>query len=50
MITETKKKVLELFGEGRKCYKLMKFADARDWTFKDILCTLQTLHFQPAPR
>ena len=31
MITETKKKVLELFGEGRKCYKLMKFADARDF-------------------
>ncbi len=30
MITEQKKKVLELFAEGRKFYKLMKFADARD--------------------
>lgn len=34
MITETKKKVLELFVEGRKCYKLMKFADARDFLRK----------------
>jgi hypothetical protein len=30
MITEEKKKVLEHFAEGRKLYKLMKFADARD--------------------
>jgi hypothetical protein len=30
MITEEKKKVLELFKEGRTLYKLMKFADARD--------------------
>jgi hypothetical protein len=30
MITEEKKKVLELFAEGRKFYKLMKFGDARD--------------------
>ena len=30
MITEEKKKVLELFAEGRKFYKLGKFEDARD--------------------
>jgi hypothetical protein len=30
MISETKKKVLELFNEGRKNYKLMKFGVAKD--------------------
>ena len=30
MISETKKKVLQLFSEGRKNYKLMKFDVARD--------------------
>jgi hypothetical protein len=30
MISETKKKVLELFNEGRKNYKLMNFDAARD--------------------
>lgn len=30
MISETKKKVLELFNEGRKNYKLMKFDVAKD--------------------
>ena len=30
MITEEKKKVLDLFAEGRRFYKLMKFAEARD--------------------
>ena len=30
MISETKKKVLELFTEGRKNYKLMKFNAAKD--------------------
>ncbi|UCF97703.1 MAG: hypothetical protein JSV89_21425 [Spirochaetaceae bacterium] len=30
MISETKKKVLELFNEGRKNYKLMKFDKAID--------------------
>ena len=30
MISETKKKVLELFNEGRKNYKLMKFEAAKD--------------------
>jgi hypothetical protein len=30
MISEEKKKVLECFAEGRKFYKLMKFAEARD--------------------
>jgi tetratricopeptide (TPR) repeat protein len=30
MISETKKKVLELFSEGRKHYKLMRFQEARD--------------------
>ncbi len=29
MISEDKKKVLEHFAEGRKLYKMMKFADAR---------------------
>ena len=30
MITEEKKKALEHFAEGRKLYKLMKFAQARE--------------------
>jgi hypothetical protein len=30
MISDTKKKVLELFNEGRKNYKLMKFDVAQD--------------------
>jgi hypothetical protein len=30
MISEEKKQVLNLFAEGRKFYKLMKFAEARD--------------------
>jgi hypothetical protein len=30
MISETKKKILELFNEGRKNYKLMKFDVAKD--------------------
>ncbi len=30
MISETKKKVLEYFAEGRKHYKLMQFKKARD--------------------
>ena len=30
MITEEKKKVLELFAEGRKFYKLKKFQEARE--------------------
>jgi hypothetical protein len=30
VITEEKKKVLELFAEGRKMYKLMKFKEALD--------------------
>ena len=29
MISETKKKVLDLFSEGRKNYKLMKFKEAK---------------------
>ncbi len=29
MISEQKKQVLELFAEGRKAYKLMRFEDAR---------------------
>lgn len=28
MISEEKKRVLELFAEGRKLYKLMRFSDA----------------------
>ncbi len=30
MITEQKKKALELFANGRKLYKLMQFSQARD--------------------
>jgi len=30
MITQEKKKALELFAEGRKLYKLMQFADAEN--------------------
>jgi tetratricopeptide (TPR) repeat protein len=30
MIPETKKKLLELFADGRKHYKLMRFQEARD--------------------
>jgi len=30
MISDAKKKVLELFNEGRKNYKLMKFEAAKD--------------------
>ena len=30
MISDAKKKVLELFNEGRKNYKLMKFDAAKD--------------------
>ena len=31
MITEEKRKVLDLFAEGRKSYKLMKFDEARNF-------------------
>ena len=30
MITEEKKQILDLFAEGRKYYKLMQFAKAKD--------------------
>ncbi len=30
MISAEKKTVLDLFAEGRKLYKMMKFAEARD--------------------
>ena len=30
MISETKKKLLELFSEGRKHYKLMRFREAQE--------------------
>ncbi|MCK4540687.1 MAG: tetratricopeptide repeat protein [Spirochaetales bacterium] len=36
MISEEKKQVLELFAEGRKKYKLMKFADAKDYFVKAL--------------
>jgi len=36
MITEDNKKVLELFAEGRKLYKLQEFAKAGD-CFEDAL-------------
>ena len=36
MITEEKKQVLELFSEGRKCYKLMDFQNARDYFAKAL--------------
>jgi hypothetical protein len=36
MISEAKKKVLELFIEGRKNYKLMKFDAAKDFFAKAL--------------
>ena len=36
MITEEKKKILELFAEGRKFYKLMNFEQAKQ-CFADAL-------------
>jgi hypothetical protein len=36
MISEEKRQVLELFVEGRKKYKLMKFADAKDYFVKAL--------------
>jgi len=36
MISETKKKVLDLFNEGRKNYKLMKFDTAKDFFAKAL--------------
>jgi hypothetical protein len=36
MISETKKKVLELFSEGRKNYKLMKFDVAQEFFAKAL--------------
>jgi hypothetical protein len=36
MISETKKKVLELFNEGRKSYKLMKFEQAKGYFAKAL--------------
>ncbi|HOZ71816.1 MAG TPA: tetratricopeptide repeat protein [Spirochaetales bacterium] len=30
MISEDKRRVLDLFAEGRKLYKLMRFSDAAD--------------------
>ena len=36
MISDTKKKVLELFNEGRKNYKLMKFDEAKDFFSKAL--------------
>jgi hypothetical protein len=36
MISDTKRKVLELFAEGRKRYKLMQFAEARDFFAKAL--------------
>ncbi|MBI9103349.1 MAG: tetratricopeptide repeat protein [Spirochaetales bacterium] len=36
MITEEKKQVLELFNEGRKCYKLMDFKRAREFFGKAL--------------
>ena len=36
MISEEKKQILELFAEGRKKYKLMQFANARDFFVKAL--------------
>jgi hypothetical protein len=41
MITEQKRKVLELFAAGRKAYKLMQFTEAR-------LCFAQALALDPS--
>jgi hypothetical protein len=36
MISEAKKKVIELFNEGRKQYKLMKFREAQAYFAKAL--------------
>ncbi len=36
MISEEKKKVLELFAQGRKLYKLMKFEEAKKYFAKAL--------------
>jgi hypothetical protein len=36
MITDQKRKALELFAQGRRQYKLMQFAEARD-SFRSAL-------------
>jgi len=36
VISEEKQQVLELFSEGRKCYKLMDFKAARDFFGKAL--------------
>jgi hypothetical protein len=41
MITDEKRKALELFAAGRKTYKLMKFAEAKE-------CFRQTLESDPS--
>lgn len=40
MISEEKRKVLDFFAMGRKAYKLMNFAEARD-------CFLKALEVDP---
>ena len=36
MISDAMKQVIEFFNQGRKLYKLMKFAEARDY-FQKVL-------------
>lgn len=36
MISEEKKKILALFAEGRKYYKLMHFEDAKNYFLKAL--------------
>lgn len=36
MVTEGKKKLLEMFSEGRKHYKLMRFREAHDYFVKAL--------------
>ena len=35
-VSEEKKKVLELFSQGRRLYKLMKFGEAQKYFGEDI--------------
>ena len=36
MISDTKKKILDLFAEGRKNYKLMNFSQAKEYFAKAL--------------
>ena len=52
MISETKKKVLELFAEGRRHYKLMRFQEARECFARALSLDPEDclLYTSPSPR